>query len=123
MSTGSVDVRFRELIGQENIICSKQDIEEFVAYGLLFDLGNNKYVTRDNRQLDISIIKPSQMNINLTSIIQQGTQKAKEFGVSKIYFMSQRCYDKYKQDGLIISKKGNDYYRLFNNDEWLISII
>lgn len=123
MSTGSVDVRFRELIAQENIICSKQDIEEFVAYGLLFDLGNNKYVTRDNRQLDISIIKPSQMNINLTSIIQQGTQKAKEFGVSKIYFMSQRCYDKYKQDGLIISKKGNDYYRLFNNDEWLISII
>lgn len=123
MSTGSVDVRFRELIGQENIICSKQDIEEFVAYGLLFDLGNNRYVTRDNRQLDISIIKPSQMNINLTSIIQQGTQKAKEFGVSKIYFMSQRCYDKYKQDGLIISKKGNDYYRLFNNDEWLISII
>lgn len=123
MSTGSVDVRFRELIGQENIICSKQDIEEFVAYGLLFDLGNNRYVTRDNRQLDISIIKPSQMNINLTSIIQQGTQKAKEFGVNKIYFMSQRCYDKYKQDGLIISKKGNDYYRLFNNDEWLISII
>ena len=123
MSSDSVNIRFKELIEQDNIICSEQDMEEYLAYGLLFDCGKNKYITRDNKPISVTVVKPNKLDINLQDIINKGQQLAEENNVKKIYFMNERCYNNYKDKGLIITKKGKDYYRLFNNDEWLVDII
>ena len=101
----------------------EQDIEEYLAYGLLFDCGKDKYVTRDNKPVSVTVVKPNKLDINLQDIINKGQQLAEENNVKKIYFMNERCYNNYKDKGLIITKKGKDYYRLFNNDEWLVDII
>ena len=37
--------------------------------------------------------------------------------------MSQKTYDKYKELGLIVNSNGNEYYKKYEKDMWLIYLI
>lgn len=37
--------------------------------------------------------------------------------------MTESCYNNYKQAGYIINKNNNEYYRYFNNEDWLVYIL
>lgn len=123
MSNNNVMIRFKELLQQDEKFCSQQEVNEYLAYGLLFNTDKNKYVTRDNKPINIKIVKPNTFNIDLTGVIQQGEKLAKENKVNRIYFISNKSYDEYKEKGFIITKHGKDFYRMFNNEEWLVALI
>lgn len=63
------------------------------------------------------------LNINLSNLISQCEQKSKETKVKRIYCMTENCYNNYKQAGYIINKNNNEYYRYFNNEDWLVYIL
>ena len=46
----------------------------------------------------------------------------KDYGTNKVYYMSKDTYNKYKEQNLIITQKGNEYYRLFTDELWLVKI-
>ena len=62
-------------------------------------------------------------DIELSDLITICESKCKEANIKRIYCMSQSCYNKYKEQGFIITKNSNDYYRLFENELWLVYII
>lgn len=121
MSTRDVYDRYKELIECGKFICSETELNEFLMYGLVLDLGG-KYILRDGKSSNIKVIKnPNhRLDLDFSSLINIDL---KEYGTNKVYYMTKDTYDKYKSQELIIEQKGNEYYRLFANELWLVKII
>lgn len=124
MSTKNVYERFKELSKLDKITCTQKDLDEFIMYGLVLKSGDN-YITRTNQKLNVDILKVKTLNfnLNLTNIINQCEQLSKSTGEKKIYCLSQETYTKYENEGLIVHKNNQDYYRLFDKEMWLINKI
>lgn len=116
--------RFRELNKDNKILCTQEELQDFLLCGIVLKNGNN-YVTRFNDKLDVKTIKSKSLDfdIDLSNIINTSTELAKEHNVFRIYCMSQRCYEIYKNLGLIITKNNVEYYQYFQNELWLVNII
>lgn len=124
MSSKNVYEKFKELNKNNVITCTEQDLQEFIMYGLILQTGED-YVTRDNKKLNVDLIKNKELkfNLNFQNLIQVSNEIHKQQGIKKVYFMSSRCYNKYKQEGLILNKDNKEYYRLFDKDLWLVYIL
>ena len=115
---------FNELNIDNKLCCTEQTVLDFVNYGILLTSGN-KYYTRDFKEIDVNIIKVKtyNLNINLSQYVQQGIELGANNKVNLIYYMTQKTYDKYKDEGLIVPRNNKDYYRLFDKELWLVSLI
>ena len=81
-----------------------------------------KLVEENAKRLGIDIIKTkvSNFNINLNNLIGICEEKCKSLKINKIYCMSESCYNKYKENGMIISQGSEEYFRLFEKELWLV---
>lgn len=124
MSSKNVYEKFKELNKNNVITCTEQDLQEFIMYGLILQTGED-YVTRDNKKLNVDLIKNKELkfNLNFQNLVQVSNKIYKQQEIKKVYFMSSRCYNMYKQQGLIINKDNKEYYRLFDKDLWLVYIL
>ena len=113
--------RFNELNKDNNLICTEQELQEFLVSGLLFETKNH-YVDRLHNNVNVDIIKTKVSNykINLNNLIGICEEKCKSLKINKIYCMSESCYNKYKENGMIISQGSEEYFRLFEKELWLV---
>ena len=74
----------------------------------------------NNVNVDIIKTKVSNFNINLNNLIGICEEKCKSLKINKIYCMSESCYNKYKENGMIISQGSEEYFRLFEKELWLV---
>ena len=104
----------------KNIICTQEDLDEFLIYGLLI-LADNKYYDRNNNLIMVNLEQPKNFNINLSGLISSSLNLASKYYIKRIYCMTENTYNKYKKAGLIISKNSQEYYCKFKNEEWLVN--
>ena len=124
MNSKEIRERFGEVNKNNNILCTETELQEFLYSGLLFKTGKT-YVSRDRQSIKVKLIKDKNYDFDydLSNLITICEDKCKEANIKRIYCMSQSCYNKYKEQGFIITKNSNDYYRLFENELWLVYII
>lgn len=124
MNSKDIYTKFKELSENDKFSCTQTELDEFMMYGLVFKT-NDTYVNRNKQLLNINIIKPinHRFNLDFTGLIQSCNELYKKNHYKKIYCMSSRCYNKYKEQGLIIQINDLEYYRLFDKDLWLVNII
>lgn len=115
MTSKDIQILFKELNINNEVHCSKNELKEFLLNGLLIE-SNNNYYDRLGNNVKVNFIKSLNFNLNFQSLINE----ANKLKYKKVYFMTSTCYNKYKQDGLIITKNNQDYYRFFDNDLWLV---
>lgn len=113
--------RFQELNKDNKIKCTALELEDFLSSGLLFKSGKT-YLNRNNQKIKIDLIetKTYNMSINLQNLISICEEKSKNKHIKRIYCISESCYNKYKEMGLIISKGSDEYYRFFESELWLL---
>lgn len=106
------------------LTCSESELNEYLCYGLLLATEDN-YKLLNGKTITVDIYKDKKftMNINLSHLLTDSYEKLKNVKTNKIYYMTLRCYNKYKEQGLILEQKENSYYRLYNNELWLVSLI
>ena len=111
---------FQEKLNEDNLICSQKDLDNYLLYGVLLE-SNNNYYDKSGNLINVEIYKPKNFNIDLTSLIYNVNNYIKyNKKDKKIFYMSVQLYEKYKEKKLIINKDGKEYYRLYDNDLWLI---
>lgn len=123
MSSKDVYDNFNSCIKDNILVCTEKELNEFTMYGLLFKTGN-KYLTRNNQTLKVDLIKVKELNfdINLSNVINNCLEFAKNNNYKKVYYMSIKQYNKYKDKGLIVQIKNKEYYKFLNEEYWLINI-
>lgn len=121
MSTKNVYERFEKLNKGDKIVCTQEDLDEFLMYGIVLKSGDN-YMTRANQKLNIDILKVKTLsfNLNFSSIINECEKLSGKTGEKKIYCLSEKTFDKYMSEGLIVHKNNNDYFRVFDKELWLV---
>jgi len=119
-----IEQRFNQLLNNKKFTCTADEFDLFVNYGLLIKSGK-KYVTRNNSKVNLDVIetKTYNMTINLSNIISNCEVLCKNANMKRIYCMTKELYNKYEKLGLILVKGDNIYYRLFENELWLVYII
>lgn len=119
-----IEQRFNQLLNNKKFTCTADEFDLFVNYGLLIKSGK-KYVTRNNSKVNLDVIetKTYNMTINLSNIISDCEVLCKNANMKRIYCMTKELYNKYEKLGLILVKDNNIYYRLFENELWLVYII
>lgn len=124
MSSKNVYDKFKDLSKDDKLVCTKKDLDEFILYGILLQSGG-KYITRDNKFVEVDLIKTKQIgfDLDLRYLIQQGNHLYKQTKHNKIYFMTEGCYKRYKEQGFIITKNNQDFYRMFDKELWLVCVI
>ena len=78
MSSDSVNIRFKELIEQDNIICSEQDIEEYIGWFRTIGLPIQNYIIKEleeqyGQELTLFREKVDEFNMTLTQLEQEDT--------------------------------------------------
>lgn len=124
MNNNDIQSYYKELNVDDKIVCTKSELNSFLLAGLLFETGNT-YINRNFKPIQVDIIKNKELkfNIDLQELIISCEQKSKENNCKRIYCMSSKTFDHYKTLGLVVQKDNNDYYRLFDNELWLINLI
>lgn len=124
MSSKNVYDKFKDLSKDDKLVCTKKDLDEFILYGILLQSGD-KYITRDNKSVEVDLIKTKQIgfDLDLRYLLHQGNPLYKQTKNNRIYFMTERCYKRYKEQGFIITKNNQDFYRMFDKELWLVYII
>ena len=124
MNGKEIEQRFNQLLNNKKFTCTADEFDLFVNYGLLIKSGK-KYVTRNNSKVNLDVIetKTYNMTINLSNIISNCEVLCKNANMKRIYCMTNELYNKYEKLGLILVKGDNIYYRLFENELWLVYII
>ncbi len=124
MNGKEIEQRFNQLLNNKKFTCTADEFDLFVNYGLLIKSGK-KYVTRNNSKVNLDVIetKTYNMTINLSNIISNCEVLCKNANMKRIYCMTKELYNKYEKLGLILVKGDNIYYRLFENELWLVYII
>lgn len=120
---GSKDTlkRFEELNKNNTILCTENELQEFMVMGLLFKTGRS-YVTRSQQKIKVNLIetKTYDFDLNFNNLISVCEEKSETEKIKRIYCMSQSCYNNYKEKGMIITQGSNEYYRLFEKELWLV---
>ena len=116
--------RFIELNKYNHIECVEAELNEFLMSGLIFQSGK-KYLSRDNKEIYVDLIKSkvSSFDLDLSSIISKCQTLASENNIKRVYCMSERCYNNYKENNLIVNIDNKDYYRYYNNEYWLVYVV
>ncbi len=114
--------KLKELNSVDTIVCDENELNEYILYGLLMPNGKS-YLTRTGKSISVSLVKPQTFNINLSNIINMCDELSKSEKVNRIFCMTQKTYDKYKAQQLIIQKQDISYYRIFENELWRVLII
>ena len=124
MNGKEIEQRFNQLLNNKKFTCTADEFDLFVNYGLLIKSGK-KYVTRNNSKVNLDVIetKTYNMTINLSNIISNCEVLCKNANMKRIYCMTKELYNKYEKLGLILVKGDSIYYRLFENELWLVYII
>lgn len=112
--------RFNDSLIDNNLICTNEELSEYLNYGVLFKQGKDYY---DRSFKKININKPNTLSIDLRNIISISINVSKSKYCKKIYCMTNKTFNRYYDSGYIISKNNNYYYRFYNNEEWLVNII
>lgn len=122
MKTSDIYDRYKELCNDDNFICSQSELQDFILCGLIIEAGKGKYILRNTDIKKISVLKDLNLDfdIDLSSLI---SIDLKEYETNKVYYMSKDTYNRYKEHNLIVNKKGNDYYRFFADELWLVKIL
>lgn len=124
MNSKEVSERFKELNNDNKITCTQEELNDFLMCGILLKF-DKSYVTRNNDKIKVNVIKSKNLDfdIDFSEIIEQSEALAKEHHIYRIYCMSKRCYNNYKEQGLIITQNELDYFRYFQGELWLVNII
>lgn len=122
MKTSDIYERYKELCDNDKFICTQSELDEFKLCGLIIETGKNKYIFRNADSRKITVLKDLNHNFNIdfSSLLNIDL---KGYGTNKVYYMSKETYNKYKDQNLIITQKGNEYYRLFADELWLVKIL
>ena len=125
-AVGTTSVRTLETVLSNNdkFICTQEEFDDFQNYGYLIPMGKS-YLTRMGKKISVDVIKQkvSIMTINLSEIITEATNFANECNYKRVYCMSENTYAKYENNGYIIEKDNNKYYRYFESELWLVMIV
>ena len=72
MSSKDIRLRFQELFNNDNVICTEQELNEFLSCGLIIK-SKNKYYDRQNNIIKIDVIENpnNDFNINLKDVINR----------------------------------------------------
>ena len=124
MNSKDIRQRFEEINKDNKIICTNEELENFILSGLILQSGK-KYITKNNKKLNISILENPEYNLNidLRKLIKYCEDQSKENKIKRVYCMSKKLYNIYKSQGLIITKDSKDYYRLYESELWLVCIL
>lgn len=124
MNSKELTEHFKNSIVDSKVVCTETELNEFLMYGLLFK-NKNSYLTRTGEKLSVNVIKPKtyNFNINLSDLIYHCEQLAKQNKINKIYCMSDSLYKHYLQKGLIINQNGNEFFRIYDKELWLVNKI
>ena len=125
MSNSPISKMYEEVIKDGMITCTESELCEFLDLGYLFKSGD-KYYDRLSRNVCVKIVSARMhtFNIKLNELLQLGNSiLSAQHVTNKIYFVTKKTYNLLKSQNLIIQYKGIDYYRLFENELWLIHII
>lgn len=116
--------KFNELNKVSKITCTEKELNEYVTYGLLIPV-KDKYMTRTGNTITVDIIKSKsfRFNIDLSGLIVQCENIAHKEKIQRIYCMTQKTFDKYKEQQLIVEKHNILYYRLYENELWRVYIL
>lgn len=116
-----VTEKLNELKDVEVLVCSDTELDEYLNYGILLPSGK-KYLTRFGKIIDVDVIKAPnyKFNISLGNLISQCEEIASKEQIKRIYCMTETTYNKYKEQNLIITKAGKEYFRIFENELWLV---
>ena len=116
--------KLNELNQISKLTCTDDELNEYVGCGLLFQTGN-KFMTRNGKVIDVDIIKSKnyKFNIDLGDLISMCEDVSKKEHIKRIYCMTEKTYNIYKNKQLIISKGDIEYYRLFENELWRVIIL
>lgn len=124
MSSKNIMDRFNLLMNSNKFICDSSELQDFILSGLLIQSGN-KFMTRDMKEIDVKVLKDiyNEFDIDFNYLISICNNLVKDSDDKRVYVMSKDTYNKYKNMGRIITYKGKEYYRFFNNENWLVYII
>lgn len=124
MSSKNIMDRFNLLMNSNKFICDSSELQDFMLSGLLIQSGN-KFMTRDMKEIDVKVLKDiyNEFDIDFNYLISICNNLVKDSDDKRVYVMSKDTYNKYKNMGRIITYKGKEYYRFFNNENWLVYII
>lgn len=122
MRTSDVYNRYKELCDSGKFICSESELQDFMLCGLILESGKGNYILRNTNIKDIIVIENKNYNLNLDFRPLLNID-LKQYGTNKVYYMSENTFNKYKEQNLIINQNGNDYYRLFAGELWLVKIL
>lgn len=117
-----ISKRFDELNNGNDIICTQAELDSFLMSGLIVKAGDSKYLTMKGQMVKIDVVKDKakRMTIDFGGLLSQCSIITAKSSNKKVYFMSDKCYNNYDQQGLIIHDGLNDYYRLFEKELWLV---
>jgi len=120
----NVEDRFNEILSGKEFICTQEEFNTFSNCGFLFKT-DNKYITRSGRVVDVSIVKPKsdKLSIDLSNLIGIAQERASVENVKRVFCMNQSSLEKYETCGLIIEQKGNKFFRVYDNELWLVILI
>lgn len=124
MSSKDIRLRFQEIFNSDNVICTEQELDEFLSCGLIIR-SKNKYYDRQNNVVKINVIKNpnNDFNINLKDVINSSIKLSQENNIKRIFCMSNECFNQLNNEGYIITKNDKQYYRCFDKELWLINRI
>lgn len=122
MKTSDIYDRYKELCDNGKFICSQSELQDFMLCGLIIEAGKGKYILRNTNISKVTIVKDLNLDfdLDLSSLINIDLS---EYKTNKVYYMSNDTYNRHKENNLIINKNGNDYYRLFADELWLVKIL
>ena len=124
MSSKNIMDRFNLLMNSNKFICDSSELQDFILSGLLIQSGN-KFMTRDMKEIDVKVLKDiyNEFDIDFNYLISICNNLVKDSDDKRVYVMSKDTYNKYKNTGRIFTYKDKEYYRFFNNENWLVYII
>ena len=120
----NIEDRFNEILSENEFICTQDEFNAFSNCGFIFKT-DNRYITRSGRVVDVSIVtqKSDKLNLDLSGLIYMAQEKANVENVKRVFCMNQSSLDKYRSVGLIIEQKGNNYFRVYDNELWLVVLV
>lgn len=121
MTGKDITEKLNEIKDLDVITCSDAELEEYLNYGILLPSGK-KYITRYGKIVDVDVIKSPnfKFSINLSNLISHCEEIALKEKIKRIYCMTETTYNKYKEQNLIVTKSDKDYFRIFENELWLV---
>lgn len=118
-TTKQIYNKFNDSLKDNTLICSQKDLDEFTICGLVSKT-HNKYIDKNNNTINIEIVKPMSLNINLNNILCECEMLGSKHKENRIYCMSSKTYEYYKNKGYIILKNGIEFFRVFEKELWLV---